>query len=135
MNVVIILRAVSGSGKSTFADWIKEFHPEALICCADTFFERPDGTYDFDPSLVHEAHRQCKERFANGVSQKVPAIIVANTNTTVKQFEYYETLAKAAGYKVFHLILENRHGNRDVHDVPAGTLWQQRNNILQSICL
>ena len=39
---------------------------------------------------------------------------------------YYE-LAEKYGYAVFSLIVENRHGGKNVHNVPEETLEKMRN--------
>ena len=35
-------------------------------------------------------------------------------------------LAKLYNYKVFSLIVENRHGNKNIHDVPQETIDRMR---------
>jgi hypothetical protein len=39
---------------------------------------------------------------------------------------YYE-LAKANGYRVHSVIVENRHGSKNIHGVPAEKLEQMKN--------
>jgi hypothetical protein len=38
---------------------------------------------------------------------------------------YYD-LAKEYGYMVFSIIVENRHGGKNVHNVPEGKINQMR---------
>lgn len=133
---VIILRAVSGSGKSTFAEFLRARDPEnTVVCTADDFFNQPDGTYRYDASKIHEAHRECKLKFVGALFQNTKCIIVANTNTTEKEFGAYAELAKDCGYNIVYLVLENRHGNNDIHNVPSEHKKGQKERLARSIQL
>jgi len=54
-------------------------------------------------------------------------IVVSNTSTTEKEMEPYLKLAEKYDYKVVSLIVENRHGNKSVHNVPDETMEKMRN--------
>ena len=41
--------------------------------------------------------------------------------------EHYIELAKKYGYQVFTLIVENRHGGKNIHGVPDDKLEVMRN--------
>jgi len=51
-----------------------------------------------------------------------PEIVVANTLTTQKELKPYLELAKKYDYGIVSLIVENRHGNENIHKVPDLTL-------------
>jgi hypothetical protein len=53
-------------------------------------------------------------------------IVVSNTSTTEKELQPYLDLANEYGYKVVSLIVENRHGNSNVHSVPQETLQKMK---------
>lgn len=53
-------------------------------------------------------------------------IVVANTNTTEKEMQPYFDMAKQYGYRTFFIIVENRHGNTSVHNVPEESLQKMR---------
>lgn len=131
---IYILRGVSGSGKSTFANSIKNMNPDAIICCADDFFME-GGEYNFDPSKLTEAHDWCKSIFKNGVEKGVGTLVVANTNTRSWEWDFYEYWGRENGYNIFHIILENRHGGENIHGVPENVLEKQKKNILNDIQL
>lgn len=116
---LIILRGVSGCGKSTLAEFFG-----GVICCADDFFIK-NGEYQFDPSQLHQAHEQCREKCLNAAKNGEKKIVVANTNTTEKEMKPYFDIAKEYGYMVFSLIVENRHNKRNVHHVPEEILYRQ----------
>lgn len=127
-----ILHSVSGAGKSTVADALTV--NGGVICCADDGF-MVNGNYVFDVNKLGFCHRQCQEKFAKAVAENQSPVVVANTNTTPKDWKFYDETAKAAGYIVFHLVVENRHGGKDAHNVPAATLSKQEQNIRNNLKL
>lgn len=54
-------------------------------------------------------------------------IFVANTFTQEWEMEDYFNLAEKYSYQVVSLIVENRHGGKNVHDVNDETLEKMRN--------
>jgi hypothetical protein len=46
------------------------------------------------------------------------SIIVSNTFTQEWEMEPYFELAEKYGYDVFSIIVENRHGGKNIHDCP-----------------
>ena len=136
MKTVLILRGVSGSGKTTFAETLAALNPDAVeICTADDFFYDAQGNYNFDPKLLGHAHRQCQERFEHSLEHGTASlIIVANTNTKPSDFAFYVNAAKGRAI-VTSIVLENRHGNNDVHSVPKEVKANQKINLLNTIQL
>jgi hypothetical protein len=62
-------------------------------------------------------------------------IIVANTNSKERNFAFYEKAAKEAGAMFMSLVVENRHGNKDIHSVPQSVREMQAENIKNSLLL
>ena len=122
-KVLILLRGLPGSGKSSFA---KLFEEGTLICTADDYHMK-DGKYCWTQENAHLAHIRCQEKVAFGMALSVKKIIVANTSTTVKEMDPYYELAIKHGYKVFSVIVENRHNGVNEHDVPLETLEKMKN--------
>jgi hypothetical protein len=54
-------------------------------------------------------------------------IVVSNTFTQEWEMEYYYDLAKEYGYRVYSLIVENRHSGVNSHGVPEEKLVQMKN--------
>ena len=54
-------------------------------------------------------------------------IIVSNTFTQEWEMQVYFDLAEQHGFTVFSLIVENRHGNSNIHGVPDDKLEIMRN--------
>lgn len=130
---VIILRGVSGSGKSTAASL---FSGNVKVCCADDFFTSEEGDYRFEPSRLSEAHEYCRAVFMAALQDhNIDTVVVANTNTRESEFSFYAEKAKEFGAKVFYFVVENRHGNTDIHNVPIDAKSRQANNIINSLKL
>jgi hypothetical protein len=60
-------------------------------------------------------------------------ISVSNTFTQEWEMETYFKLAEKYGYQVFSLIIENRHGNKNLHGVPDDTLQRMRDRFQISL--
>jgi plasmid replication initiation protein len=54
-------------------------------------------------------------------------VVVSNTFTTEKEMKPYYELAEKYGYRVYSLIVENRHDGLNEHGVPADKIEQMRN--------
>lgn len=127
MKELFLLRGLPGSGKSTFAERIGGIHIEA-----DMFFMK-DGEYHFDVTKLKEAHQWCQEGVEksmvglNNPKITTQRIIVSNTFTQEWEMKPYFELAEKHGYKVFSIIVENRHGGVNEHGVPEDTLEIMKN--------
>ena len=124
---LILVRGISGSGKSTFAE---EFlYPISLIISTDDFF-MINGEYQFDPNLLAENHVKCLKSVESEMESPqqdiCPNIVVHNTFTQAWEMEPYKELANKYGYNFYTIIVENRHGSDSVHDVPEHILLRQR---------
>lgn len=122
-KTVYILRGVSGAGKSTLAGELVPDSPHCIFS-ADDFFVI-DGVCRFDAKKLQQAHRECFTRFCDYVDSDIGPLVVANTNITEKEFKHYIDYATEGGYTVFSIIVENRHGGNNVHNVSEGTLNKQ----------
>jgi adenylate kinase len=117
-----MLRSVPGAGKSTVADEIAKGYGDAsIICCADDY-HMVDGEYKWKLENQGYAHKSCQDKCKRLMETNAERIIVANTSTTVKEMKPYLDMAADFGYMVFSLVVENRHGGKDVHNVPEASL-------------
>lgn len=130
---VIILRGVAGAGKSAFANLIVD---PCCVCCADDYLYDSDGVYMYTSDRAQTAHEKCKSLFDEAlIDPLITNIVVANTNTDKARYSYYEDAARKAGIRVTFVVLENRHGNRDIHSVPDNIRYDQEAAILADIQL
>jgi hypothetical protein len=129
-RVLILLRGVPGSGKSTFANHMWD---SGVVFEADKFFYDVEGQYKFDGSKLKEAHEWCRRSVQEAMEQNhlsagqyYPEIIVSNTFTREWEMQAYLDLAKQFEYHVVSLIVENRHGGKNVHGVPDEKVQEMR---------
>jgi hypothetical protein len=135
MKRIILLRAVSGSGKSHLANFLCQSEGTFQVC-ADDYFCDEDGNYNFDIAKIGHVHKQCMKKFSEYLeSPDVTTIVVANTNTKNSDWKFYEDEGKKIGAEIIYLVIENRHGNINQHNVPEQTLQQQEKNIRESLKL
>lgn len=119
---LILVRALPGAGKTTLANLIAVNSNVA----ADDFFDRYcDGK--FDAARLPEAHGYCQGMCDKMMQAGCERIAVHNTFTQEWEMIPYQDMAKKYGYRVFHIIVENRHGGESVHNVPEATIEKMRN--------
>jgi hypothetical protein len=85
-----------------------------------------DGKYVWTYERAGAAHLWCQRKCRRFMKAQAEVIVVANTSTTTKELQPYMDLARQFGYKVFSVIVENRHGGVNVHEVPEATLMKMR---------
>lgn len=95
------------------------------ICCADDWFMR-DGKYTWKAENVGTAHAWCQRKCRRFMKKQVGRIVVANTSTTEKEMIPYYDLARQFNYRVFSIIVESRHNNKSIHNVPESTLKKMK---------
>lgn len=129
-GILFLVRGLPGSGKSSFAIHIWN---EYAVCEADKFFYDKEGNYNFDPSKLKQAHEWCRNEVETRMKdhqvneQYYPEIAVSNTFTQEWEMESYFQLAEKYNYKVVSLIVENRHGSKNLHGVPDDKVEIMRN--------
>lgn len=142
MKELILLRGLPGSGKSTFAKTLVS--PGSQYFEADQFFVDSQGNYNFDITKLKEAHKWCRNEveyaMAFGYKEIVPKeplqrIIVSNTFTQEWEMEPYFKLAGKFGYRVYSLVVENRHRGKSIHNVPKDTLTKMELRMMNNIVL
>ena len=135
-NTLYLIRGISGSGKTTLAETLEQGLSNAQAIAADDFwYLNETSEYKFDISKLGAAHAWCKHQVERNMSGFTRNIIVHNTLTSEKELKPYIELAEKYHYNVVSLIVENRHGNKNVHDVPDNALVKQQNKLTQSIKL
>jgi len=143
---LILVRGASGAGKSTFVDTMMFLHQNydnTIVeeVSADNYFIDDDDIYRFNPKELPNAHKFCQDCVKNMMSSiadyednlplnSVPYvnhfIFVHNTFTQEWEMKEYERLASYYGYYVRHIIVENRHESKSIHDVPDVAVKAQK---------
>lgn len=122
-KILYIVRGCPNAGKSTFAKTLGGQHYEADMY----FINQTTGEYEFDGSKIKNAHAWCLYKVKTDMAVAREKIVVSNTFTQEWEMESYFELAKQYGYKVFSIIIENRHGNKNEHNVPEDKIEQMKN--------
>jgi len=127
---LILIRGVSGSGKTRLADLIRSDRTAGqgyMSISADMYFTNQEtGEYNFDPSKLPEAHAKCLSIVAESMILKLEVIIVHNTFTEEWEMKKYIDYAKEHGYTVTTLVVENRHESKSIHNVPDEAITRQK---------
>ncbi len=144
MKSLYLIRGLPSSGKSTLAEQLSE-NGKYPVLSADMYFEDEYGNYNWDASKIKDAHAWCKEQTKHCMTypditvaiasnfgyfkfhKDSNKIFVANTFTQEWEMEDYFKLAEQYGYQVFTIIVENRHGNKNTHDVPDDKVEVMKN--------
>jgi predicted kinase len=127
-KILYIVRGLPGSGKSTFAKSLNCPYFEAYM-----FFMK-DEVYTFDGGKIKIAHSWCQQQVEEAMKFNEETkglnnseIAVSNTFTQEWEMESYYKLAEKYGYRVFSLVVENRHGGKNTHGVPEEKLEIMKN--------
>ena len=123
--ILYLIRGVSGAGKSTFAQRLWEAGVVDRVFEADDWFYS-EGEYKFDATKLHEAHNVCQHN-TYFTLKAGKSVAVSNTSTTEKEVQAYKEIAELVNAHFISVIVENRHGGENVHNVPPEKIQQMKN--------
>lgn len=119
---LILVRGVSGSGKTTYAKKLINDDPSLSHYEADMFFYK-NGNYKFNPNKLNSAHHWCKTQTENDL-QNSKSVIVSNTFTQKWEIEPYIQLAIKYNADI---VIKKATGNyQNVHGVPDEVVEKMR---------
>ncbi|KAG8591735.1 hypothetical protein GDO81_000279 [Engystomops pustulosus] len=98
-KVLVLLRGAPGSGKSTLARLLLEQNPSGVILSTDDYFGQ-NCEYQYDISLLGEAHEWNHKRAKDAFEKNVSPIIIDNTNLQGWEMKPYVSMAMKHKYKV-----------------------------------
>jgi hypothetical protein len=120
--VLILIRGISGSGKTTHAKELIKENPTLSHYEADMYFYK-NGNYKFNPNKLNLAHHWCKTKAENDL-QNGKSVIVSNTFTQKWGMEPYIQLARKYDADI---VIKKATGNyQNVHGVPDEALERMR---------
>ncbi|XP_071523032.1 2',3'-cyclic-nucleotide 3'-phosphodiesterase-like [Panulirus ornatus] len=102
-KVMVIMKGLSGSGKSHIVRRIQKIYKDAVVCSADSYFMK-DGIYQFKREELKDAHKSCQQKAQNAAQRGCHIIVIDNTNVQAWESKYYLKLTKEYNYTP--LILE-----------------------------
>jgi len=140
MKIAVINRGVVGSGKSTFAEKLKEIAAIHGFTCNihnTDQYHMVGGVYKFNMSKLGFYHKQNLEAFIQSMTDGINIVVCDNTNTTPKEYKKYVNEAKKAGYVVVAVVfipdVLEVHFSRNDHCVPesvvANMIHKLNNNL------
>jgi predicted kinase len=117
---VLILRGVSGAGKSTYAASLRG----ATICSSDTYMVDASGRYAFDRDRLPETHAKCLTAYTRALTSGAPLIVVDNLNLRRDWYATYASMARTFGRRVYQKTLSGSFQN--IHGTPPERVQQMR---------
>ena len=140
LKLAIVMRAIPGSGKSTFAHQIQAAaHAQGMTCTIHSSDEKfmVDGEYKFDQSLLGKYHHQNQDDFKRAAEAGTNVVIADNTNIKRRDYMEYVLRAKDAGYKVVSITFvpgdAEMHFQRNVHSVPLEVVEKMKASLEATI--
>ena len=97
---LIIVRGVSGCGKTTFAELMAKREVRGAdwpVLSADNYFIDEEGNYNWDGKLLFKAHNWCIESVKQYMITGTEKIFVANTSPAERDLRPYYDLAEQFG--------------------------------------
>ena len=91
------------------------------------YFVDSEGNYKFDAEKLGHAHSWCQQEVYLAMATNWERIVVSNTFTTEKEMKPYFELAERYKFRVYSLIVENRHNGVNSHGAPEGTIEKMKN--------
>lgn len=100
-RVLVILRGLPGSGKSTLGQYIIKatigYGPYTHVLSTDDYFSI-NGTYKYDVAKLSDAHTWNQKRANQYLSQGISPIIIDNTNCEAWEMRPYAVCGVSNGY-------------------------------------
>uniref|UniRef100_A0A8C4QGQ8 CUE domain-containing protein n=1 Tax=Eptatretus burgeri TaxID=7764 RepID=A0A8C4QGQ8_EPTBU len=101
-KMLILLRGLPGSGKSTMARKIRMENKDAAVLSTDDYFVQ-GGIYSYNPDLLSEAHEWNHKRAREAMDACKSPVIIDNTNLKLWEMKPYVAMARQRNYSIMFL--------------------------------
>lgn len=115
VKVLYLIRGIPGSGKTTLGNQIIK-GTKGVLFSADDYFTTPDGSYNFDPTKICDAHRSCQVKSTAAMAKGITPVVVANVFHKRVHMQPYMEYAENHGYHVVEICVSSSFKN--VHGCP-----------------
>lgn len=128
MTTLYLIRGLPGTGKTTLAERLKG---DGVMVAADDWFECADGTYQFDPTQLQQAHQECQRRAQINLG-RADTVVVHNTFSQRWEMQPYIDIAILHGARLVVLDLfdggctDEQLTERNSHGVPLHAIQRMR---------
>lgn len=123
-----LIRGLPGSGKSTLAKELASAL-DAPHFEHDKYLYTDEGEYLWTESRMAYAYRKClRDTEDHMMHGYCPEIVVSNVFPTERSMKNYKKLAEKYGYQVTYIVVENRRGGVNIHNVPQEALDGMRSS-------
>ena len=133
-RLLTLMRGLSGSGKSRAAVRLAG-RDGGIVISTDDFWYDDDGNYNFDYSLIGEAHCHAQRRARDNMATGEPHVIIDNTNARWWEMFPYLEMAREHDYSVVILMIGGIdikdiaiYAARNVHNTPISIIERQAKN-------
>lgn len=126
-KMLYIVRGLPGSGKSTLATKLAQ-SLNAPHFEEDMWLYNESGEYLWTPERMAKAVDGCRTSCEIRMQAAFKSIVVSNVFEEESQLRPYQYLADYFGYDVTYLVVENRRGGQNIHNVPDEALEQMRSD-------
>lgn len=126
-KMLYIVRGLPGSGKSTLAKTLAE-SLNAPHYEEDMWLYDKAGVYKWTPERFEKAVAASRFACCNAMFANTPAIVVSNVFEKDEFLVPYQEHADHFGYQVTYIVVENRRGGVNIHNVPDEALELMRSD-------
>lgn len=122
-KMLYIVRGLPGSGKSTLAATLAKSLSAPHF--EEDMFLYKDGVYLWTPSRMENAVELCLRYCEMELVRGAP-VVISNVFEDERMLEPYQAIADRFGYSVTYMVVENRRGGQNIHNVPDEAFEQMR---------
>lgn len=121
-----IIRGLPGAGKNTL---IAALIPhEKHVYGADDFLLNRKGEYEWSKEAHMTAISKCRTAIETALRAGEPRVLLHSVLDERSHVDEYVALGTKYGYRIFSIIVENRHGGLSTHHVPPETMEKFRSH-------